>query len=60
MWDKKTGRALTRAIAWPDTRTTHTVRQLAEKSDKGTDAVKLETGLPLCACLLGQKSAASL
>ncbi|PWO01406.1 putative glycerol kinase [Tilletiopsis washingtonensis] len=47
VWDKKTGRALTRAIAWPDTRTTHTVRQLAEKSDKGTDAVKLETGLPL-------------
>ncbi|PWN45361.1 putative glycerol kinase [Ceraceosorus guamensis] len=47
VWSKTTGKALTRAIAWPDTRTTHTVRQLAEKSDKGTDAVKLETGLPL-------------
>lgn len=48
VWDKKTGKALTRAIAWPDTRTTHTIRQLSAKSEKGTDAVKTETGLPLC------------
>mgnify|MGYP000061792724 CR=1 FL=1 len=48
VWDKKTGKALTRAIAWPDTRTTQTVRELSKKSKKGVDAVKEETGLPLC------------
>ena len=47
VWDKKTGKALTRAIAWPDARTTSTIRQLAAKSDKGIDAVKEQTGLPL-------------
>ena len=47
VWDRKTGKPLTRAIAWPDTRTTGTVRELAKKSSKGTDAVKQETGLPL-------------
>lgn len=47
VWDKNTGKALTRAIAWPDTRTAHTVKALAAKSEKGIDAVKYETGLPL-------------
>lgn len=45
VWSRKTGKALTDAIAWPDTRTTHTVRQLAGKSDKGADALKHITGL---------------
>ena len=45
MWSRKTGKALCDAIAWPDTRTTHTVRQLAGKSDKGADALKHITGL---------------
>lgn len=47
VWDKNTGKALTRCIAWPDTRTASTVKQLASKSEKGIDAVKYETGLPL-------------
>jgi len=47
VWDKETGKPLAKAIAWPDTRTTHTVHQLAKKSEKGKDAVKEETGLPL-------------
>lgn len=47
VWDKNTGKALTRCIAWPDTRTAHTVKQLAKKHPKGIDAVKYETGLPL-------------
>ncbi|CAO1625766.1 unnamed protein product [Sympodiomycopsis kandeliae] len=47
VWDKNTGKALTRCIAWPDTRTAGTVREFAAKSEKGVDAVKYETGLPL-------------
>lgn len=47
VWDKDSGKALTRAIAWPDARTTHTIRELSAKSDKGVDALKEETGLPL-------------
>ncbi|PWN54505.1 putative glycerol kinase [Violaceomyces palustris] len=47
VWDKTTGKALTRAIAWPDARNTHTIRELAAKSEKGNDAVKEQTGLPL-------------
>ncbi|KAJ9475047.1 Glycerol kinase [Pseudozyma hubeiensis] len=47
VWDKNTGKALTRAIAWPDARTTSTIRQLESKHPKGVDAVKEETGLPL-------------
>lgn len=47
VWDSRTGKALTRAIAWPDTRTASTVHQLAAESDKGVNAVKEETGLPL-------------
>lgn len=48
VWDKKTGKALTRAIAWPDARNTATIRKFAARSEKGVDAVKEETGLPLC------------
>lgn len=48
VWDKNSGKALTRAIAWPDSRTASTIRKLAKKSDKGVDAVKEQTGLPLC------------
>lgn len=47
VWDKASGKPLTRCIAWPDTRTSHTVSELAKKSSKGVDAVKYETGLPL-------------
>lgn len=47
VWDKETGRALTRAIAWPDARTTGVVKQLAKSHPKGVNAVKKETGLPL-------------
>lgn len=47
VWDKATGKALTRAIAWPDARTTGVVKDLANKSSRGLDAVKKYTGLPL-------------
>lgn len=47
VWDKNTGKALTRAIAWPDARTTATVNKLAKNHPKGVEAVKKETGLPL-------------
>lgn len=47
VWDKNTGKALTRAIAWPDARTTSTIRKLESQHPKGIDAVKEETGLPL-------------
>lgn len=48
VWDKDTGKALHRAIAWPDARTTPTVNELAKKHPKGLQALKEETGLPLC------------
>lgn len=47
VWSRKTGQPLHRCIAWPDTRTGQTVKQLAAKSGKGIDALKKETGLPL-------------
>lgn len=47
VWDKTSGKPLTRCIAWPDTRTSHTVNELAKKSERGIDAVKYKTGLPL-------------
>lgn len=47
VWDKDTGKALTRAIAWPDARTTGTVNKLAKSHPNGVQAVKKETGLPL-------------
>ncbi|CAD6889524.1 unnamed protein product [Tilletia controversa] len=47
VWDKHSGKPLAHAIAWPDTRTAHTVHKLSAKSPKGKDAVKDETGLPL-------------
>lgn len=47
VWDKDTGKALTRAIAWPDARTTGTVNKLAKNHKDGVQAVKKETGLPL-------------
>lgn len=40
VWDKDTGKALTRCIAWPDNRNGHTIAKLAGKSEKGIDAVK--------------------
>ena len=47
VWDKNTGRALTRAIAWPDARTAAVVKALAKGHNEGVNAVKKETGLPL-------------
>ena len=43
------------AIAWPDTRNTDTIRNLAEQSDKGLDALKKTTGLPLSTYFSGPK-----
>jgi len=57
VWSKKTGKPLCNAIAWPDTRNTSTVRKLASQSDKGLDALKAKTGLPLSTYFSGTKLA---
>ena len=44
-WDSNTGEPLYNAIAWPDTRTTATVREL--KKRKGADDLPQKCGLPL-------------
>lgn len=48
-------RLLLPAIAWPDTRNTSTVRSLAAQSDKGLDALKAITGLPISTYFSGTK-----
>lgn len=40
VWDKNTGKALTRCIAWPDNRNGHTISKLAAKSEEGINALK--------------------
>lgn len=55
VWDKKTGKALHNIIVWPDTRNTQTVKKLAKKSDKGVDALKEKTGLPISTYFAGVK-----
>jgi len=55
VWSRKTGRPVHNAVVWPDTRNTTTVRQLASKSDKGVDALKEKTGLPLSTYFAGVK-----
>jgi len=55
VWSRKTGKPLYNAIVWPDTRNTGTVRQLAAKSDKGVDAIKAKTGLPISTYFAGVK-----
>ncbi|TXT08913.1 hypothetical protein VHUM_03041 [Vanrija humicola] len=55
VWSRSTGKPLYNAIAWPDTRNTITVKQLALKSEIGIDAVKEKTGLPLSTYFAGTK-----
>jgi len=55
VWSKSTGKGLYNAIAWPDTRNTGTVRSLAAQSDKGLDALKATTGLPISTYFSGTK-----
>jgi len=55
VWSKKSGKPLTNAIAWPDTRNTSTVRSLAAQSEKGLDALKAITGLPISTYFTGTK-----
>ena len=45
LWDSETGELLHSAIAWPDTRTQHIVRELKER--KGADKLQDICGLPL-------------
>lgn len=45
VWDWETGEPLYNAIAWPDTRTTHLVREFRDK--KGADDLVNICGLPL-------------
>jgi len=57
VWSRSTGKPFpnVNAIAWPDTRNTATIRQLAAKSDKGVDALKGKTGLPISTYFSGTK-----
>lgn len=43
------------AIVWSDGRTAETVKKLASKSDKGTEAIKDVCGLPLTTYFSGVK-----
>ena len=45
VWDSETGEVIHNAIAWPDTRTQHLVRELKEK--EGADKLQDICGLPL-------------
>lgn len=45
LWDSETGELLHSAIAWPDTRTQHIVRELKERT--GADKLQDICGLPL-------------
>jgi len=55
VWSRSTGKPLYNAIVWPDTRNTGTVRELAAQSDKGVDALKEKTGLPISTYFAGVK-----
>ncbi|KAI8060055.1 hypothetical protein BC940DRAFT_312872 [Gongronella butleri] len=46
-WDRETGEPLYPAIVWSDGRTQSTVETLANKSEKGIDALRDACGLPL-------------
>ncbi|KAI9275574.1 hypothetical protein BDA99DRAFT_495856 [Phascolomyces articulosus] len=46
-WDSETGKPLYPAIVWSDGRTAATVKQLAEKSKNGVNALQGICGLPL-------------
>ncbi|KAL1407183.1 Glycerol kinase [Vanrija albida] len=55
VWSRSTGLPLYNAIAWPDTRNTGTVHELASRSPLGTEALKAKTGLPLSTYFSGTK-----
>ncbi|KAL8283991.1 hypothetical protein RQP46_005104 [Phenoliferia psychrophenolica] len=57
VWSKSTGKPLHPAIVWPDTRNTHTVRELQALADKkGLSAViRKKTGLPISTYFAGVK-----
>ncbi len=53
LWDAKTGRPVSPAIVWQDTRTDRLVRDLG--GDAGQDRFKAQTGLPLATYFSGPK-----
>ncbi|MET0812334.1 MAG: glycerol kinase GlpK, partial [Microbacterium sp.] len=55
VWDKRTGRPVTNAIVWQDTRTQQAIDRLAE--DGGTDRFAAKTGLPLATYFSASKIA---
>lgn len=56
VWSKETGEKLHNVIVWPDTRNTSTVKKLAKKAgDKGVDALRSKTGLPISTYFAGVK-----
>ncbi|KAI7856970.1 hypothetical protein BDC45DRAFT_544467 [Circinella umbellata] len=54
-WDSVTGEPLYPAIVWSDGRTAHTVKQLAETSKLGVNALQGICGLPLTTYFSGVK-----
>lgn len=55
VWDRLTGEPLYPAILWSDARTADTVQKYIDASDKGTDALRHITGLPLAAYFSAMK-----
>ncbi len=53
LWDSKTGRPVSPAIVWQDTRTDRLVRDLG--GEEGQDRFKAKTGLPLATYFSGPK-----
>lgn len=53
VWDRRTGRPLTNAIVWQDTRTRDLCNELA--ADGGQDRFRAQTGLPLATYFSGPK-----
>ena len=55
IWDRKTGRPVSNAIVWQDTRTAELCQRLG--GSLGTDRFRAETGLPLATYFSGPKIA---
>ena len=54
-WDRRTGRPVTNALVWQDTRTDALVRELARGHAAGTDRFRASCGLPLATYFSGPK-----
>ena len=55
VWDRRTGKAITNAIVWQDTRTDQLIRRWASEGDLGTNRFRASCGLPLATYFSGPK-----